>query len=74
MNTIQKFIMKFRTISLKKIIFAKKQIKQFHNIRNQLMQRLQQVNVEQTKYYNVNYKSKKYVVSNLILLSTKNFK
>ena len=38
------------------------------------MQRLQRVNIEQIKYYNVNYKSKKYVVNDLILLSIKNFK
>ena len=38
------------------------------------MQRLQRINVEQIKYYNVNYKSKKYVVNDLILLSIKNFK
>ena len=38
------------------------------------MQRLQQVNVKQIKYYNINYKSKKYVVSDLILLLIKNFK
>ena len=38
------------------------------------MQRLQQVNVEQIKYYNVNYKLKKYVVNDLILLSIKNLK
>ena len=56
------------------ISFAKERIKRFHNIRNQLMQRLQRVSVEQTKYYNVNYKSKKYVVSDLILLSIKNLK
>ena len=38
------------------------------------MQRLQRASVEQIKYYNVNHKSKKYVVSDLILLSIKNFK
>ena len=53
---------------------AKERIKRFHDIRNQLMQRLQRVSVEQAKYYNVNYKSKKYVVSDLILLSIKNLK
>ena len=58
----------------KKISSAKEQIKRFHNIRNQLMQRLQRVSVEQIKYYNVNHKSKKYVVSDLILLLIKNFK
>ena len=58
----------------KRISSAKEQIKRFHDIRNQLMQRLQRVSVEQIKYYNVNYKSKKYVVNDLILLSTKNFK
>ena len=58
----------------KRISSAKEQIKRFHDIRNQLMQRLQRVSVEQTKYYNVNHKLKKYVVNDLILLSTKNFK
>ena len=57
-----------------KISSAKERVKQFHDIWNQLMQRLQRVNAEQTKYYNVNYKLKKYVVNNLILLSIKNFK
>ena len=38
------------------------------------MQRLQRVNVEQIKYYNINHKSKKYVVSDLILLLIKNLK
>ena len=57
-----------------KISFAKERIKRFYNIRNQLMQRLQRINVEQIKYYNINYKLKKYVVSDLILLSIKNLK
>ena len=38
------------------------------------MQRLQRVNVEQVKYYNINHKSEKYVVNDLILLSIKNLK
>ena len=38
------------------------------------MQRLQRVSVEQTKYYNINHKLKKYVVGDLILLSIKNLK
>ena len=38
------------------------------------MQRLQRVSAEQTKYYNINHKSKKYAVSDLILLSIRNFK
>ena len=57
-----------------KVSFAKKWIKWFHDIWNQLMQRLQRVSVEQIKYYNVNHKLKKYVVNDLILLSIKNFK
>ena len=56
------------------ISFAKEQIKQFHDIRNQLIQRLQKASVQQTKYYNVNHQLKSYVVSDLMLLSTKNFK
>ena len=31
---------------------AKKRIKQFHDIRNQLIQRLQKVSAQQIKYYN----------------------
>ena len=57
-----------------KISSAKERVKRFHDIRNQLMQRLQRVSVEQIKYYNVNHKLKKYVVNNLILLSIRNFK
>ena len=38
------------------------------------MQWLQRVSVKQIKYYNVNHKSKKYIVSDLILLSIKNLK
>ena len=57
-----------------KILFAKKRVKQFYNIRNQLMQRLQKVSAQQIKYYNVNHQLKSYVVNDLILLSIKNFK
>ena len=53
---------------------AKEYIKQFHNIRNQLIQRLQKTSVQQTKYYNINHQSKSYSVSDLILLSIKSFK
>ena len=38
------------------------------------MQRLQKVSAQQTKYYNINHQLKSYVVSHLMLLSTKNFK
>ena len=41
------------------ISFVKKRVKRFHNIRNQLMQRLQRISVKQIKYYNVNHKLKK---------------
>ena len=57
-----------------KIPFAKEQIKQFYDIRNQLMQRLQKASAQQIKYYNINYQSKSYAVSDLMLLSIKNFK
>ena len=57
-----------------KISFAKERIKQFYNIRNQLMQRLQNASVQQIKYYNANYQLKSYAVSDLMLLSTRNFK
>ena len=53
---------------------AKERVKRLHDIRNQLMQRLQRANAEQTKYYNANHKSKKYAVGDLILLSTRNLK
>ena len=58
----------------KEISSAKERIKRLHDIWNQLMQRLQRVSVEQIKYYNINYKLKKYVVGDLILLSIRNFK
>ena len=38
------------------------------------MQRLQKVSAQQIKYYNANYQSKTYIVSDLILLSIKDFK
>ena len=38
-----------------RISFTKKQIKEFYDIRNELMQRLQKVNAQKIKYYNVNY-------------------
>ena len=53
---------------------AKERVKQFHDIRNQLMQRLQRVSEQQTKYYNINHQSKSYVVNDLMLLSIKNLK
>ena len=38
------------------------------------MQRLQKVNVQQFKYYDVNHHSKSYIMNDLMLLSIKNFK
>ena len=38
------------------------------------MQQLQKASAQQTKYYNVNHQLKSYAVSDLILLSIKNFK
>ena len=38
------------------------------------MQRLQKASAQQIKYYNVSHQSKSYAVSDLILLSIKNFK
>ena len=35
------------------ILSAKERVKQLYNIQNQLIQRLQRVNNQQTKYYNV---------------------
>ena len=57
-----------------KISSAKKRIKRFHDIRNQLIQRLQRVSEQQTKYYNANHQSKNYAVNDLMLLSIKNLK
>ena len=56
------------------ISFAKERVKQFYNNWNQLMQRLQKASAQQIKYYNVNHQSKSYAVSDLMLLSIKNFK
>ena len=57
-----------------KISSAKERVKRLHNIRNQLIQRLQRVSEQQTKYYNVNYQLKNYAVSDLMLLLIKNLK
>ena len=38
------------------------------------MQRLQRVSKQQTKYYNVNYQLKSYIVNDLMLLLIKNLK
>ena len=57
-----------------KISSAKERVKRFHDIRNQLIQRLQRVSEQQTKYYNINHQSKSYAVSDLMLLSIKNLK
>ena len=57
-----------------KVSSAKKRVKRFHDIRNQLIQRLQRVSEQQTKYYNVNHQFKSYAVSDLMLLSIKNLK
>ena len=38
------------------------------------MKQLQKASAQQTKYYNINHQSKSYAVSDLMLLSTKNFK
>ena len=56
------------------VSFAKERVKRFHDIRNQLMQRLQKASAQQTKYYNANHQSKSYAVNDLMLLSIKNFK
>ena len=58
----------------RRISSAKERVKQFHNIRNQLMQRLQKVSAQQTKYYNASHQSKSYAVNDLMLLSIKNLK
>ena len=58
----------------RRVLSAKERVKQFHDIRNQLIQRLQKASTQQIKYYNVNHQSKIYAVSDLMSLSSKNFK
>ena len=57
-----------------RISFVKQRLKQFYDIRNQLMQQLQKASAQQTKYNTVNHQSKNYAVNNLMLLSIKNLK
>ena len=58
----------------KKISTIKNRIKHLHEIKQILTKRLKYVNFKQTKYYNKKYKFMKYYVSDLIILSIKNFK
>ena len=66
--------MKSKTIFLKKkILSTKNRVEQLQNLRKNFEKRLKKVAKYQTKYYNKNYKSKKFVVDELILLFIKNF-
>ena len=55
-----------------KISSAKDRVKQLQNLRKNFKERLKKAAEYQTKYYNKNHKSKKFVVGELILLSIKN--
>ena len=57
----------------RKISSAKDRVEQLQNFRKNFEKRLKKVAKYQTKYYNKNYKSRKFVVGELILLSIKNF-
>ena len=57
----------------KKISSTKDRVKQLQSFRKNFKKRLKKVAEYQTKYYNKNYKLRKFVVSELILLSIKNF-
>ena len=58
--------------SEKKISSTKNRVEQLQNLRKNLEKRLKKAAEYQTKYYNKNHKSKKFVVDELILLSIKN--
>ena len=58
----------------KKISTIKNRIKHLHEMKQILTKRLKYVNFKQTKYYNKKYKFMKYHISDLIILSIKNFK
>ena len=58
----------------KKILTIKNRIKYLHEIRQILIKRFKYVNFKQTKYYNKKHKFIKYYMSELIILSIKNFK
>ena len=57
----------------KKILLTKNRVEQLQNLQKNFKKRLKKVAKYQTKYYNKNYKSRKFVVDELILLSIKNF-
>ena len=57
----------------KKISSAKDRVEQLQSLQESLEKRLKKVAEYQTKYYNKNYKSREFVVDELILLSIKNF-
>ena len=58
----------------KTISTIKDRIKYLHEMRQTLTKRLKYVSFKQTKYYNKKHKFMKYRVSDLIILSIKNFK
>ena len=56
----------------KKISSTKDRVEQLQNLQKNFKKRLKKIAKYQTKYYNKNHKSKKFVVDELILLSIKN--
>ena len=57
----------------KKILSIKNRVEQLQNLRKNFKKRLKKVAEYQTKYYNKNYKLRKFIVDKLILLLIKNF-
>ena len=58
--------------SEEKISLTKNRVEQLQNLRMNFKKRLKKVAKYQTKYYNKNYKLRKFVVDELILLFIKN--
>ena len=56
-----------------KILSTKDRVEQLQNLWKNFEKRLKRVAEYQTKYYNKNHKSRKFIVGELILLSIKNF-
>ncbi len=57
-----------------KILLTQKRVKKLYNFRKLLAKRLGNFIAQQTKYYNKRYKSKSFVIKELIMLSIKNLK
>ena len=58
----------------RKISIAKERVKTFHELKKSLMQQLEHVNVEQTRYYNKKHQSTFFNIENLMMFSIKNLK